>query len=504
MNGNPPLPDGFTWAGNLHDTDIRSLYAACHSLRFSGRLQLADGPQRAEVLFVAGEPVEIDGGDTQRISLWANGTFRAVQSIPSLSGELLSEREIRGVLAETKPSQLWAWVSEYRLSCEIELERPGSKAVVSFQNGHAESAQVNGAPELAALARVSSWTDGSFHVRLKPLFVDGVIPVAAPMTDGAPPIDPRSFDVSKSIPMDLKNKPNTPRPPPVANRLPTPPLGELALGGASFAAPSTQQDRSQATIPISPHQVRLPALRDKDTGRPPTEELSARDMLPARRGKAIWIVTIVLVLAAGGAGALYYFHLPPFSPPPKPIVEEPKPAEAKPTEEAKPEEAKPTEEAKPAEAKPVEAKPAEAKPTEAKPVEAKPVEKPAPPVEEEKPLNAKARANQEKAEKLIAKARQLLVEGHEHTALDELKKAEKLASGKLASSLKVYEQQAMGKLGRAELVIEGKSPVVVDGHKFTPPRKVKLPAGPHSVNLGDGDAEVELKRGEKKKLKGKK
>jgi hypothetical protein len=202
------LPDGFTWTGDLNETDIRSLYAACHSLRFSGRLQLKDGAQHAEVMFVAGEPVEIDGGDTQRISLWTRGSFRAVQGIPSLSGELTTQREVEGSLALTKPSALWAWISEYRLTCEIDLERPGSKAVVMFQNGHAESAQVNGAPELAALARVSSWTDGTFRVRLRPLFVDGVIPMVPPMPEGQPPLDPRQFDVSRSIPMDLRNKNN--------------------------------------------------------------------------------------------------------------------------------------------------------------------------------------------------------------------------------------------------------------------------------------------------------
>src|SRR3954468_21089814 len=144
MDGSSALPDGYTWTGNLNETDIRSLYAACHSLRFSGRLELRDGPQQAEVLFVDGEPIEIDGGDTQRISLWTRGTFRAVQSIPSLNGELTKNRDIQGSLSDTKPSTLWAWISEYRLTCEIDLERPGAKAVVSFQNGHAESAKVNG------------------------------------------------------------------------------------------------------------------------------------------------------------------------------------------------------------------------------------------------------------------------------------------------------------------------------------------------------------------------
>src|SRR5262249_22157270 len=153
-----------------------ALYAACHSLRFSGRLELKDGPNAAEVTFVAGEPVDIEGGDTQKISLWSRGTFRAVQSIPNLDGELTREKEFSGTLAITKPSALWAWIGQFRLTCEIQIDRPGNRAVVTFSHGHAESAKVNGAPELAALARVSSWKDGTFCVRLKPLFVDAVIP----------------------------------------------------------------------------------------------------------------------------------------------------------------------------------------------------------------------------------------------------------------------------------------------------------------------------------------
>src|SRR5262249_6228323 len=159
-------------------------YAACHSLRFSGRLELRDGGNHADVVFLGGEPIEISGGDTQRIALWARGTFRAVQAIPSLAGEMTTHRSLAGTLTEVKPSRLWGWVSEHRLTCEIELERPGAKAVVSFANGHADSAVVNGQPELAALARVSSWTEGNFRVQLKPLFMDGVIPVAPPLSEG--------------------------------------------------------------------------------------------------------------------------------------------------------------------------------------------------------------------------------------------------------------------------------------------------------------------------------
>src|SRR2546430_541502 len=129
------LPDGYMWSGDLGDTDIRALYAACHSLRFSGRLELRDGANSAEVAFVAGEPIDIEGGDTQRISLWSRGTFRAVQSIPNLEGELTRDREFTGSLAVTKPSALWAWIGQFRLTCEIQIERPGNRAVVAFSNG---------------------------------------------------------------------------------------------------------------------------------------------------------------------------------------------------------------------------------------------------------------------------------------------------------------------------------------------------------------------------------
>ena len=94
----------------------------------------ATDPSKAEVLFVAGEPIEIDGGDTQRIALWTRGTFRAVQSIPSLAGRA-DRASARWRARWPSPSrrQLWAWISEYRLTCEIDLERPGAKAVVTFR-----------------------------------------------------------------------------------------------------------------------------------------------------------------------------------------------------------------------------------------------------------------------------------------------------------------------------------------------------------------------------------
>lgn len=511
--------DGFTWSGSLDETDIQSLYAACQSLRFSGKLELRDGPTRAEVTFVGGEPIEIDGGDTQRIALWNRGTFRAVQSIPNLAGELTGQKEMEGSLAITKASQLWAWVSEYRLTCDIDLERPGSKAIVSFSNGHAESAQVNGAPELAALARVSSWTDGTFHVRLKPLFVDGVIPAAPPMPESAPPAG-RQFDVSRSIPMDLKireqQKLQAARASfgpakPVGG--PTPPLGELALGSAPSTA-RPHEERTSETQPLPPPSFARDAARGSSNNGGKRDPFAPVDLskpyprhddtaLVRARGKTPWLLSLTGIVLAGGLGALYYFHLPPFSPPPKPIEEKPSVAEAS-GEAAKPsgQSAQPSgqsgkatatpEVEKPEVAKPEVAKPEVAKPEVTKPEVTKPeVSKPEP----KKPEPAKERP----ADKIVAKGRYLLFEGHSHTALEQFRRAMKLAPKDAA--LKVYEQQASGKLGKAELLVEGKGSATVDGHKVAAPKKLKLMAGPHMVDAGDGEGEVTLKRGEKRRIK---
>jgi hypothetical protein len=505
-------PDGFTWSGSLDETDIQSLYAACQSLRFSGKLELRDGATRAQVTFVGGEPIEIDGGDTQRIALWNRGTFCAVQSIPNLAGELTGQREMEGSLAITKASQLWAWVSEYRLTCDIDLERPGSKAIVSFSNGHAESAQVNGAPELAALARVSSWTDGSFRVRLKPLFIEGVIPAPPPMPESAPPAG-RQFDVSRSIPMDIKireqQKLQTSRasfgpPKPVVGQ-PTPALGELAMGSSPSARP--HEERTSETQPLPPPSFARDAARgtSKNNGgkRSPFDPMELSKPYPRHddtalvraRSKTPWLLSLTGIVLAGGLGALYYFHLPPFSPPPKPVevTAAPTGETVKPTGET----AAPTgETAKPTGA---EVKPEPPKPEVKTPEPPKPEVKPEPP----KPEVKRPEPPKEKpAEKLIARGRQLLVEGHSHTALEQFRRAMKLSPKDAA--LKTYELQAMGKLGKAELLLEGRGTISVDGHKFASPKKLRLMAGPHLIDPGDGEVEVTLKRGDKRRVKVKK
>lgn len=488
--------DGYSWSGDLAETDIRSVYAACHSLRFSGRLELADGAHRAEVVFLGGEPVEIAGGDTERIALWTRGTFRAVQTIPDLRGELTTARDLSGSLASVRPSTLWSWVSEYRLTCAIEIERPGERAVVQFSNGHAESAEVNGRPELAALARVSSWTDGAFRVRLRPLFVDGKAALGGaippPITE-RDPVGPRQFDVSRSIPVDLRHKaaaPATPVPPPlISEPIPT---GRAAASGASSAG--TSSGTSSGT----------PAAESNAPKRDISEVTgSVRPLPDPRRGRGGRVLTIVLVASlalGGGVFALYHYRLPPFSPPPRPIVDapvEPIPptppttTATPPTPPTTPPPTPPTTPKSPSEPSAATKEPT---PPPAKEPQAKEPEPKRPPSK----VDPKTR---EKADKLVAKARTLLVEGHEHSALDLLRKAKKLNPADAA--IDTFEQQALGKLGRAEVIIDGKLPVTIDGHKFAPPRKLKLPAGPHDVDLGDGASELVLKRGEKRKLRAK-
>src|SRR5438876_11295081 len=108
---------------------------------------------------------------------------------------LTNARELAGSLRTVEPPKLWAWIGHYRLTCEVSLDRPGGHAVICFRDGHVESAQVNGRPELAVLARVSSWTDATYRIRLRP----------SPPRPPAPPPAPAA---------PTARRPSTPPPPP--------------------------------------------------------------------------------------------------------------------------------------------------------------------------------------------------------------------------------------------------------------------------------------------------
>jgi hypothetical protein len=206
------------------------------------------------------------------------------------------------------------------------------------------------------------------------------------------------------------------------------------------------------------------------------------------------LVLLGAILVGGGAAVAYTYHLPPFSPPPRPL--EP-PRDPLPPSATTPKEA---------EASPAASLPASSAPTAnpqpsatAGPAAPSPEPAQASPAPKLDPKVEKARA--ERADRLVQKARTLLIEGHEHTALDVLRKAEHLVPGE--ASYHIFEQQALGKLGRAELLIEGHGSVTIDGHRFAAPRKLKVPAGPHLVESAEENGELTLNRGEKRKLHGK-
>ncbi len=92
----------------------------------------------------------------------------------------------------------------------------------------------------------------------------------------------------------------------------------------------------------------------------------------------------------------------------------------------------------------------------------------------------------------VAKARLLLINGHPHTAAELLQRA--LKAHPDDTHLAAYLDQAKGKLGNAELDFVGSGTVTIDGKTLPRPSKLKLAAGPHTI---DGQ-EFVLARGEKR------
>ncbi len=410
-----------------------------------------------------------------------------MQSLPNLTGELTGQIEQTGSLAVTKAPRLLAWVSEYRLTCDLKIERPGENAQLSFRNGQLEAAEVNGKPELAALARVQTWTDGFYRVNLRPLFADGVDTHAlSPQPSGGSAPAGREFDVSRSIPLDLKQK---------AKLLPTP-IGTLTVGETSIEAEraavrsGSMPRLSSSTEPALPAQPREPA---------PVETTATSIAMPAPKRGSRWPLVLVGLLCIGavGLGVAYKLHLPPFSPPPRPLDEpRDKPSVQKP--EVKPDmlAPKPAPEPKPAtpekkpDVAPVDVPKPNKKPADVDPATLAPMSD-APHVEmqEAAPLD----------QRLIEKGRLLLLDGHPHSAISLFRKAEQ--TNPKNPLVKILQQQALGKLGRAELSIEGRGAITIDGKRFEAPKKVKLYAGPHAIDSGAGAEELVLKKNEHKKLR---
>jgi hypothetical protein len=293
-----PSDEGFSWKGDLEQTSLRSIYAACRDVRFTGHLFLVDGEAHVEMHFLGGEPVEANDAATHPVSLWERGKFHVVQRIPDLDGELTDGIELDGSLAEAKPASLLGWIDEYRLSCEMQLVHAHTTARLSFQAGRAERAELDGAPELSAIARVSSWSTGSFRVRLRPLFVNHTLPLEPRAEAAKGAGDPFTFDLSSTVSV-ATGKPSTPW---------------LGAHDSNVYTPSAHDEHPPEPAPsyVKPTPVSAPA--------PPPQAI--QPAAPAPVSHAPWIALAVVVgvlVVVAVVGALYALRLPPFSPslPPK-------------------------------------------------------------------------------------------------------------------------------------------------------------------------------------------
>lgn len=169
-------PSGFSWTGSLKNTNIRQLYERCQRLRLTGKMQLRQGDQALELVWIGGEPIETESDQgTRSLPLWNSGEFQVDQCIPDWKGVLTQHVELTGSLRAGQIQAIYKLCSDNQLSADVELKRQsGEIAQVRFTLGKAEGATISGQAEsaLTALSKLSAWSDGTFRVSLRPLFGD--------------------------------------------------------------------------------------------------------------------------------------------------------------------------------------------------------------------------------------------------------------------------------------------------------------------------------------------
>src|SRR5579871_1027288 len=181
-----PEGGGFSWSGTLDAVDARGLYDRLSALRLSGVLDITDGERSARVSFVGGDPVETQGSDAREIRNWRHGSFRVEQRVPGLDGALTGGVRLTGELLDVRPRDLIRHCEDARLTADLELSRGNERALVRFAHGRVERAEVNGRPELSALAMIDGWLDGKFAIALRPLFADDAPRTPPPQLRGGP------------------------------------------------------------------------------------------------------------------------------------------------------------------------------------------------------------------------------------------------------------------------------------------------------------------------------
>jgi hypothetical protein len=168
-------PDSpFRWSGSLKEQKIAQLYERCQRLRLTGNMQLSNGTQTIDLVWIGGEPIENEGdAGTRSLPLWNDGTFVVEQRIPDWRGRLTGGTELTGSLRSGQIQAIYKLCADNQLSAEVELQRSsGESAQVRFTLGKAEQAAIAGQTEsaLTALSKLSAWTEGTFRITLRPLF----------------------------------------------------------------------------------------------------------------------------------------------------------------------------------------------------------------------------------------------------------------------------------------------------------------------------------------------
>lgn len=194
-------PSGYSWTGSLKNTNIRQLYERCQRLRLTGKMQLRQGDQALELIWIGGEPIETEADQgTRSLPLWNDGSFKVEQALPDWKGHLTGSVELSGSLRAGQVQAIYKLSSDNMLSVDVDLQRAsGEQAQVRFTLGKADSATISGKTEsaLSALSTLSSWTDGTFRVQMRPLFGD-VQAAEAPVFGDKGRSDDQ-FDVTGSV-----------------------------------------------------------------------------------------------------------------------------------------------------------------------------------------------------------------------------------------------------------------------------------------------------------------
>jgi hypothetical protein len=532
----------FVWFGSLATVPPRAVMERCQVLAVSARAELRSGDQRARIDIVGGEVVAIDGVDPKVVAGWTDGSFRVTQLLPDLEGALREERELKGALGETGVTDLLLWGEEHRMSATLDLYHETERAHIELSGGRVAEVIVDGRHDLAALARLESWRQGEWRAALRPLFIEHTPEVAMPDDGLTPTPMPVMLMQSVDQPPWLATESDRSGDPPAqslawlqpsAPLLVTPPVGleaapeaaeverdpnghgEEEQGGeddsahqsepAPVLAHSQARDQPSGTaaerlsaggaqpplpagaasgpsqlgpLPSAPVGPLAPPSFSFDQGAAPTE-LGADSPLPnlrpgPRLGVVAGVVLGVAALAGGSALVVKLVRQRAAAPP----------AAASPPLAATP---------------PLEA-PGGAGPPNTTPTELPPRPKRKPEHDRPPPSRAELR---DRARRLVDKGRREIIEGHRKAAVATLEEARKLEPDNAA--IRIYLAQAHGKLGDGTLTVESTprgARVVIDGAPVgTTPLKMKLPAGQHTVEVGDRVEEIEVPRHKKRDLR---